>query len=179
MAHLATAHSIPNSSVIDIQSHRPLGTTNNHSQNKNQNNENEFEINSEESVFQKDGTYGVVLWPVSTNKPALEKQPKKPARLVAPKKRGASELKGLKKRSLKKAKELDMPPTPTGHDWHVSEEGWNLVKSWTEKEGVMGQKVKKERYAGYLSRQAWQVMKEYEYEKVIAQIGQSGRYGRS
>ncbi|MFN0112951.1 MAG: hypothetical protein ACKVZH_29170 [Blastocatellia bacterium] len=71
-----------------------------------------------------------------------------------------------------------MPPTPTGHDWHVMDDGWNLVKSWSEKEELTGQKVKKERYAGHLSQAAWQVMKEYEYEKIIAQIGkQSGRHG--
>ena len=71
-----------------------------------------------------------------------------------------------------------MPPTPTGHDWHITDGGWNLVKTWSEKDGLLGTKVKKERYAGFLSKEAWQVMKQYEFEKIIAQIGQSGRHGR-
>lgn len=100
-------------------------------------------------------------------------EPRKKAQRPSLKKASSdTTLKGLRKRSLKKAKELDMPPTPTGHDWHVSEGGWNLVKSWSEKDGLLGQKIKKERYAGYLSKEAWQVMKEYEYEKIIAKIGQ-------
>ncbi len=181
VAYEAAAHPITNSSMIGSQSHRFQETTNEHSHIKDQNPEDEFNFNfySEGPALQGSEPYRFASWQINTNKPGLEKKSNKLAPKVAQKKNSSEEVKGLKKRSIKKAKELDMPPTPTGHDWHVSEEGWNLVKSWAEKEGLMGQKIKKERYAGYLSREAWQVMKEYEYEKIIAQIGQSGRYGRS
>lgn len=82
---------------------------------------------------------------------------------------------GLKKKSLKQSLEKDMPPTPLGHEWRETEGGWNLIRCWSEKDSVLGEKIKKERYAGYLSRQAWQVIKEYEHEKIISQIGQQLR----
>lgn len=82
---------------------------------------------------------------------------------------------GLKKNSLKASAAKDMPPTPLGHEWRETEGGWNLIRCWSEKDSLLGKKVKKERYAGYLSRQAWQVIKEYEHEKIISQIGQQLR----
>lgn len=82
---------------------------------------------------------------------------------------------GLKKNSLKVSATKDMPPTPLGHEWRETEGGWNLIRCWSEKDSLLGKKVKKERYAGYLSRQAWQVIKEYEHEKIISQIGQQLR----
>lgn len=82
---------------------------------------------------------------------------------------------GLKKGSLKKAKELDMPPTPLGCEWRDAEDGWSLWRCWSERDEVIGGKYKKERYAGYLSRGAWSVMKQYDYETFIAVIGRRFR----
>ena len=131
--------------------------------------DNEFDFENEEDLFQQEE-----IFERPTSSTAIDQPEKrnKANRSGAKKAVSDSILKGLKKRSLKKAKELNMPPTPTGHDWHLSDGGWNLVKSWSEKDSLLGQKIKKERYAGYLSREAWEVMKEYEYEKIIAKIGQ-------
>ncbi len=126
----------------------------------------------EEGFFEQEEFFELPTSPEEIDQDVSPTERKKAHRSSAKKAVSDSLLKGLKKRSLKKAKELDMPPTPTGHDWHVSDRGWNLVKSWSEKDGLLGQKIKKERYAGYLSREAWEVMKEYEHEKIIAQIGQ-------
>jgi hypothetical protein len=82
---------------------------------------------------------------------------------------------GLKKKSLKQSVEKDMPPTPLGHEWRETEGGWNLIRCWSEQDEMLGKKIKKERYAGYLSRQAWRVMKEHDHEKIISQIGQQLR----
>lgn len=82
---------------------------------------------------------------------------------------------GLKKRSLKKAKELDMPPTPTGCEWRETEGGWNLFRCWSERDEVLGGRYKKERYVGFLGKDAWQVLKQYDYETFISIIGQRFR----
>ena len=82
---------------------------------------------------------------------------------------------GLKKSSLKKSKEFDLPPTPLGCEWRDAEDGWSLWRCWSERDEVIGGKYKKERYAGYLSRGAWGVMKQYDYETFIAVIGRRFR----
>lgn len=138
--------------------------------------DNQFEVENEEEFFEQEEFIGLPNLHEQVDRRLLA-QNRKASRPNAKKNASSSGLKGLKKRSLNKAKQIDMPPTPIGHNWHQTDGGWNLVKSWSEKEGLAGQKIKKERYAGYLSREAWQVMKEYEYEKIISQIGQqSGRH---
>ena len=82
---------------------------------------------------------------------------------------------GLKKSSLKKSKMLDMPPTPLGCEWRDADDGWSLWRCWSERDNVIGGKYKKERYAGHLSREAWGVMKQYDYETFIAVIGRRFR----
>lgn len=82
---------------------------------------------------------------------------------------------GLKKGSIEKARVLDMPPTPLGCEWRATDKGWNLFRNWKEENGLIGKRVKKERYAGHLSREAWEVMKEYDYETFIAVIAQRFR----
>lgn len=134
--------------------------------------DNEFDQEAEEDFFQQEEFFELPTSSEEADQPRFSTKKDKVNRGAAKKAPLDLTLKGLKKRSLKKAKELDMPPTPTGHDWHLSDGGWNLVRSWSEKDGLLGQKVKKERYAGYLSREAWEVMKEYEYKKIIAKIGQ-------
>lgn len=177
MAQLSTAQSwTAPSSVIDIQSRRLRDRANGNSEDEQKFPESEPIAN--EAQLQREGTYGLPIRQADASNLTLKKKQKN---LVGSpsKKISATPLRsGLKKGSLKKAKELDMPPTPTGHDWHITDGGWNLVKTWSEKDGLLGTKVKKERYAGFLSKEAWQVMKQYEFEKIIAQIGQSGRHGR-
>jgi len=82
---------------------------------------------------------------------------------------------GLKKRGLKKAKELDRPPTPIGCEWRETDGGWNLFRCWSERDEVLGGRYKKERYVGFLGKEAWQVMKQYDYETFISIIGQRFR----
>ncbi|MGH9799786.1 MAG: hypothetical protein ACRD82_05425, partial [Blastocatellia bacterium] len=166
------------SSVTDIHSHRFRKGLNVRPASEDRTIENEFDSEVGEEFFLRDGTYGVPIRTIETAPPKFSNKFDKAPRPAAKKKiDSAPQLKGLKKRSLKKSREMNMPPTPLGHDWHLTDGGWNLIRKWNEKNGLIGQKTKKERYAGYLSRDAWEVMKEYEYEKIISQIGQSGRHG--
>jgi len=92
---------------------------------------------------------------------------------------GARVNHGIKKRRSRKSGEPDMPPTPLGCEWLRTDDGWNLWRYWSEKDGMTGKKIKKGRYAGYLSNNAWQVMKGYDYETFISIIGQRlRRYGQ-
>jgi hypothetical protein len=86
---------------------------------------------------------------------------------------------GIKRRRSGKAGDEDMPPTPWGCEWLKTGDGWNLWRYWSEKDRVTGERIKKSRYAGYLSHDAWQVMKGYDYETFISIIGQRfRRYGQ-
>jgi hypothetical protein len=86
---------------------------------------------------------------------------------------------GLKRRRSGKVGEEDMPPTPWGCEWLKTDDGWNLWRYWSEKDPVTGERIKKSRYAGNLSHDAWQVMKGYDYETFISIIGQRfRRYGQ-
>jgi hypothetical protein len=92
---------------------------------------------------------------------------------------GARVNPGIKKRRSRKSGEEDMPPTPLGCEWLRTDDGWNLWRYWSEKDGMTGKRIKKGRYAGYLSNNAWQVMKGYDYETFISIIGQRlRRYGQ-
>jgi hypothetical protein len=92
---------------------------------------------------------------------------------------GARANPGIKKRRSRKSGEDDMPPTPLGCEWLRTDDGWNLWRYWSEKDGMTGKRIKKGRYAGYLSNNAWQVMKGYDYETFISIIGQRlRRYGQ-
>lgn len=72
-----------------------------------------------------------------------------------------------------------MPPTPWGCEWRRSDDGWNLWRCWSEKDGQLSRRVKKSRYAGYLSNEAWAVLKDYDYETFLSIIGQRlRRYGK-
>lgn len=86
---------------------------------------------------------------------------------------------GIKKRRGGKKGEEDMPPTPWGCEWLRTDDGWNLWRYWSEKDRLTGQRIKKSRYTGYVSHDAWQVMKGYDYETFISIIGQRfRRYGQ-
>jgi hypothetical protein len=86
---------------------------------------------------------------------------------------------GLKRRRSRKAGEEDMPPTPWGCEWLKTDDGWNLWRYWSEKDPMTGERIKKSRYAGNLSQDAWRVMKGYDYETFISIIGQRfRRYGQ-
>lgn len=67
------------------------------------------------------------------------------------------------------------PPTPWGCEWRPTDDGWSLWRSWAEKDAGTGSRVRKSRYAGALSREAWAVMKDYDYETFLANIGQQFR----
>lgn len=88
-------------------------------------------------------------------------------------------IRGIKKRRLGKGVEEDMPPTPWGCEWLPIENGWNLWRCWTGKNGSTGSRVKMCRYAGSLSRAGWKEMKGYDYETFVSIIGQRyRRYGK-
>jgi hypothetical protein len=82
---------------------------------------------------------------------------------------------GIKRRRSGKAGDENMPPTPWGCEWLKTDDGWNLWRYWSEKDSVTGERIKKSRYAGYLSHDAWKVMKGYDYETFISIIGQRFR----
>ncbi|QQS45048.1 MAG: hypothetical protein IPM66_13830 [Acidobacteriota bacterium] len=85
----------------------------------------------------------------------------------------------LKKSEAGHAGELDMPPTPWGCEWRQVDDGWNLWRYWTEKDSAGGERIRKERYLGSLSREAWNVLKGYDNETIISNIGQRFRgHGR-
>ena len=79
---------------------------------------------------------------------------------------------GSKKRSHKNAGALDMPPPLSGCEWSEAGNGWNLFRCRKEKERLMGKSIEKKRYAGHLSREAWEVMKEYDYQTFIEVVAQ-------
>lgn len=78
---------------------------------------------------------------------------------------------GLKKHTVKQAS-MDLPPTPRGCEWRRSDEGLNLWRYWTEWDGDRNQRIKKSRYAGHLSDDAWRIMKEYDHEAFISIVGE-------
>jgi hypothetical protein len=78
---------------------------------------------------------------------------------------------GLKKLT-KKQVALDWPPAPRGCEWRRSEEGLNLWRCWTEWDGDKNKRIKKSRYAGHLSDDAWRIMKEYDHEAFISIVGE-------
>jgi hypothetical protein len=136
------------------------------------------EKNSESSQIETkyEGTNGqpvVSLAPyIQSAKPSVKKTPSKEGN-------GARVNTGIKKRRSRKAGEEDVPPTPLGCEWLRIDDGWNLWRYWSEKDGMTGKRIKKGRYAGYLSNNAWQVMKGYDYETFISIIGQRlRRYGQ-
>lgn len=90
------------------------------------------------------------------HKPAAESKPRYP---------------GLKKHTDKQIAE-GIPPTPRGCEWRRSDEGLNLWRCWTEWDEPRTQRIKKSRYAGNLTYDGWQVMKEYDYEAYISNIGE-------
>jgi hypothetical protein len=78
---------------------------------------------------------------------------------------------GLKKLT-KKQIAMDWPPAPRGCEWRRSEEGLNLWRCWTEWDGDKNKRIKKSRYAGHLSDDAWRIMKEYDHEAFISIVGE-------
>jgi len=76
------------------------------------------------------------------------------------------------KKLTKKQIAMDMPPTPRGCEWRRSDEGLNLWRCWTEWDDNQTQKIKKSRYAGHLSDDAWRIMKEYDHEAFISTVGE-------
>lgn len=83
----------------------------------------------------------------------------------------ASRSPGLKKLN-KKQIALDWPPTPRGCEWRRSDDGLNLWRCWTEWDDDKTQRIKKSRYAGHLSDDAWRIMKEYDHEAFISIVGE-------
>jgi hypothetical protein len=78
---------------------------------------------------------------------------------------------GLKKLN-KKQIAMDWPPTPRGCEWRRSDDGSNLWRCWTEWDDGKGKRIKKSRYAGHLSDDAWRIMKEYDHEAFISIVGE-------
>lgn len=78
---------------------------------------------------------------------------------------------GIKRRTPKQIKD-DMPPTPRGCEWRRSDEGWNLWRYWSEPDDRGQGRIKMTRYAGHLSHDAWQIMKEFDHETFLSIIGQ-------
>jgi hypothetical protein len=84
---------------------------------------------------------------------------------------GESRRQGLKKLNDKQIS-MDKPPTPRGCEWRRSDEGLNLWRCWTDWDDDKTKKIKKSRYAGHLSDDAWRIMKEYDHEAFISIVGE-------
>jgi hypothetical protein len=135
----------------------------------------EKDIENSEIEARFDGTNGK---PVVSIAPYVQSA-KAVSKVQARKEEGDGAKPGLKKRRSRKGGEEEMPPTPLGCEWLKTEDGWNLWRYWSEKDQKTGNRIKKGRYAGYLSRGAWRVMKGYDYETFISIIGQRlRRYGQ-
>jgi hypothetical protein len=85
--------------------------------------------------------------------------------------RSESRRPGLKKLT-KKQIAMDWPPAPRGCEWRRSDEGLNLWRCWTEWDGDKNRRIRKSRYAGHLSDDAWRIMKEYDHEAFISIVGE-------
>jgi hypothetical protein len=85
--------------------------------------------------------------------------------------RGGPRRPGLKKLN-KKQTALDWPPTPRGCEWRRSDDGLNLWRCWTDWDDDKTKRIKKSRYAGHLSDDAWRIMKEYDHEAFISIVGE-------
>lgn len=102
-----------------------------------------------------------------------------PALVRTRKEPGKQNKTGLKKNKKMGSGIQEMPPTPFGCEWKKADDGWNLWRYWSEKDAQSGRRIKKSRYAGTLSNEAWHVMKDYDYETFISVIGQRlRRYGK-
>ena len=85
--------------------------------------------------------------------------------------RSKSRRPGLKKLT-KKQIAMDWPPAPRGCEWRRSDQGLNLWRCWTEWDDDENKRIKKSRYAGHLSDDAWRIMKEYDHEAFISIVGE-------
>jgi len=85
--------------------------------------------------------------------------------------RSESRRPGLKKLNKKQTLQ-DWPPAPRGCEWRRSDDGLNLWRCWTEWDDDKTRRIKKSRYAGHLSDEAWRIMKEYDHEAFISIIGE-------
>jgi hypothetical protein len=83
----------------------------------------------------------------------------------------APRSRGLKKLNSKQIT-LDWPPTPRGCEWRRSDDGLNLWRCWTDWDDDKTKRIKKSRYAGHLSDDAWRIMKEYDHEAFISIVGE-------
>ncbi|MDX2029562.1 MAG: hypothetical protein SF339_02765 [Blastocatellia bacterium] len=85
---------------------------------------------------------------------------------------------GTRRRTNRQVKQ-DMPPIPRGCEWRRADEGWSLWRTWGEWDEGRTTRVKKTRYAGHLSDEAWRILKEYDHETFLSVIGHRfRRYGR-
>jgi hypothetical protein len=78
---------------------------------------------------------------------------------------------GLKKLTPRQIAQ-DLPPTPRGCEWRRSDDGLSLWRIRTEWNDDKTQRIKKSRYAGHLSDDAWRIMKEYDHEAFISTVGE-------
>lgn len=94
--------------------------------------------------------------------------------------KGSGQRLRLKKEKSGRAGAPDHPPTPWGCEWRDAGDGWTLWRYWNEKDASSGTRIRKERYVGSLTREAWEVLKRYDNETIISIIGERfRRYGRS
>ena len=82
----------------------------------------------------------------------------------------AARTPGTRKRTTGQLKR-DMPPIPRGCEWRRAEDGWSLWRTWGEWDEEKGARVRKSRYAGTLSDDAWRIMKEYDHETFLSVVG--------
>jgi hypothetical protein len=78
---------------------------------------------------------------------------------------------GLKKLTPRQIAQ-DLPPTPRGCEWRRSDDGLSLWRIRTELNDDKTKRIKKSRYAGHLSDDAWRIMKEYDHEAFISAVGE-------
>ncbi|MFN0085684.1 MAG: hypothetical protein ACKVX9_09875 [Blastocatellia bacterium] len=94
-----------------------------------------------------------------------------------PKSRGArtvSSPPGTRRRTPAQVRR-DMPPIPRGCEWRRGEEGWSLWRTWKDWDEGRTNRIRKTRYAGHLTDDAWRILKEYDHETFLSVIGRRFR----
>jgi hypothetical protein len=145
---------------------------------KNEQNKKKEDIEQSQIEPRFEGTNGQPVVSLAPYIKSAKGSPKGPVRNEKSSERKTTNS-GLKRRRSRKVGDEDMPPTPLGCEWLKTDDGWNLWRYWSEKDRMTGERIKKSRYAGNLSHNAWKVMKGYDYETFISIIGQRlRRYGQ-